>query len=94
MSEQSIDPAAPEWASRLLKIRETAAIVGENPATVYRKIDAGIYPAIVHIGSSSRVPGWELWECLKRLTDARSETEAAINAKLAERGGNPTPEAA
>ncbi len=94
MQNQSIDPAAPEWASRLLKIRETAVIVGENPATVYRKIDAGIYPPIVRFGSSSRIRGWELWERLKRLTDARSETEAAINAKLAERGGNPTPEAA
>jgi predicted DNA-binding transcriptional regulator AlpA len=68
MHDQTIDPAAPEWASRLLKIRETAVIVGENPATVYRKIDAGIYPPIVHIGSSSRIPGWKLWECIKILT--------------------------
>ncbi len=77
MQNQSIDPAAPEWASRLLKIRETAVIVGENPATVYRKIDAGIYPPIVHIGSSSRIPGWELWERLKRLMDERDGAEAA-----------------
>jgi predicted DNA-binding transcriptional regulator AlpA len=73
MQNQMIDPTAPEWASRLLKIRETAAIVGENPVTVYRKIDAGIYPPIVHIGSSSRIPGWELWERLKRLMDDRGE---------------------
>ncbi len=32
MSEQTIDAGRPEWASRLLKIRETAVIVGENPA--------------------------------------------------------------
>ena len=61
----TIDPGVPEWASRLLKIREVAAIVGENPATVYRKIDAEIYPHILHIGSSSRIRGWELWECIK-----------------------------
>lgn len=77
MQNQMIDPTAPEWATRLLKIREVATIVGENPATVYRKIDAEIYPDIVHIGSSSRIPGWELWERLKSLMDARSETEAA-----------------
>ncbi len=59
MQNQMIDPTAPEWASRLLKIREFATIVGENPSTVYRKIDAGIYPAIIHIGSSSRLAGWE-----------------------------------
>ncbi len=72
MTEQTIDPAAPEWASRLLKIRETAVIVGENPATVYRKIDAGIYPPIVHLGSSSRIPGWEVWDRLKSLMAERS----------------------
>ena len=68
MDYPTIDPGAPEWASRLLKIRETAVIVGENSSTVYRKIAAGIYPPIVHISSSSRIPGWELWECLKSLT--------------------------
>ncbi len=76
MHNQTIDPDRPEWASRLLKIRETAAIVGENPATVYRKIDAEIYPGIIHIGSSSRIPGWELWECLKRLMAERNRDEA------------------
>ena len=65
MQNQMIVPTAPEWASRLLKIREVAAIVGENPATVYRKIDAEIYPRIFHIGRSSRIRGWELWECIK-----------------------------
>ena len=67
MHDKTIDPAAPEWASRLLNIREIASIVGENPSTVYRKIGAGIYPPIVHIGSSSRVPGWKLWDRLKSL---------------------------
>ena len=76
MTAQSFDPAAPEWASRLLKIRETAVIVDENPATVYRKIDAGIYPAIVHFGSSSRIRGWELWDRLKRPTAERTRDEA------------------
>ena len=71
MQDTAIDPAAPEWASRLLKVRETAEIVGENPSTVYRKIDADIYPKLIHIGSSSRMPGWELW--------------GRIKAKLAER---------
>ena len=61
------DPAAPEWARRLLKVREVAVIVGENPATVYRKVDAGIYPPLIHIGNSSRMPGWSLWERIKRL---------------------------
>ena len=67
MLPQTIDPTAPEWAARLLKIREAAAIVGENPATVYRKIESGIYPPIIHIGSSSRIPGWDLWDRLKSL---------------------------
>ena len=77
MESQLIDPAAPEWASRLLPIREVAAIVGENPATVYRKINAKIYPNIVHIGSSSRIPGWELWDRVKGFMDSRNEPEAA-----------------
>jgi predicted DNA-binding transcriptional regulator AlpA len=77
MQNQMIDPTAPEWASRLLPIPEFATIVGEHPVTVYRKIDAGIYPPIIHIGSSSRIPGWEAWERLKSLMDARSEIEAA-----------------
>ena len=68
MDYPTIDPGIPEWASRLLKIREVASIVGENPATVYRKIDAEIYPPIFHIGSSSRIRGWELWACIKILT--------------------------
>ena len=76
MDSKTIDPGIPEWASRLLKIRETAAIVGENPATVYRKIDAGIYPAIVHIGSSSRIPGWELWDRINGLMAKRAGAEA------------------
>ncbi len=67
MHDQTIDPAAPEWASRLLPIPETAAIVGEHPATVYRKSAAGIYPPIVHFGSSSRIAGWELWDRLERV---------------------------
>ncbi len=61
------DPGAPEWTVRLLKVREVAAIVGENPATVYRKVDAGIYPPLIHIGNSSRMPGWNLWERVKSL---------------------------
>ena len=77
MHNQTIDPARPEWASRLLKIRETAAIVGEHPVTVYRKIDAGIYPAIVHIGSSSRIPGWELWDRINGLMAQRTGDEDA-----------------
>jgi len=77
MTEQPIDPARPEWASRLLKIRETAAIVGEHPVTVYRKIDAGIYPKLIHIGSSSRMPGWELWDRIKAKLAERDEPEAA-----------------
>ena len=73
MHNQTIDPAAPEWASRLLKIREAAAIVGENPATIYRKIDAGIYPKIVHFGSSARLPGWKCWACVKAQMAGRDE---------------------
>ena len=77
MQVDTIDPAAPEWARRLLKIRETADIVGENPSTVYRKIDAGIYPKLIHIGSSSRMPGWELWDRIKAKLAERDEPEAA-----------------
>ncbi len=77
MQDQITDPATPEWAKRLLPIPEFARIEGVNPATVYRRIDAGIYPGIIHISGSARLAGWELWERLKRLMDARSETEAA-----------------
>ena len=77
MQDNTTDPTAPEWASRLLKIREAAVIVGENPSTVYRKIDAGIYPPIVHIGSSSRIPGWELWDHIKSLMAERPGAKAA-----------------
>ncbi len=65
MYGQNIDPAAPEWARRLLPIPETATITGEHRATVYRKSAAGVYPAIVRFGSSSRIRGWELWDRLK-----------------------------
>ena len=77
MQAVTIDPAAPEWASRLLKIPEWAEIVDENPSTVYRKIDAGIYPAIIHIGSSSRLAGWECWSCLKERMAMRDTPGAA-----------------
>ena len=73
MQDNTIDPAAPEWASRLLPISETAAIEGVNPSTVYRRIDAGIYPKLIHIGSSSRMPGWELWDLIKAKLAARDE---------------------
>ena len=76
MQLENIDPAAPEWASRFLKIREFANIVGENPSTVYRKIDAGIYPSIIHIGSSSRLAGWECWGGLKERMAEREKPEA------------------
>ncbi len=65
--DTTTSPPDPEWTSRLLKVPEVAAIVGENPSTVYRKIDAGIYPPLIHIGNSSRMPGWNLWERIKRL---------------------------
>ncbi len=77
MSEQSIDPAAPEWASRLLPIPETATINGENPATVYRKSASGVYTAIVSFGSSSRIRGWELWDRLKSPMAKRTRDEVA-----------------
>ena len=77
MQNQMIDPAAPEWASRLLSIPEFAQIEGVNPATVYRRIGARIYPEIIHVGGSARLAGWECWSRLKERMDARSETEAA-----------------
>ncbi len=77
MQDNIIDPAPPEWANRLLKVREVAAIVGENPSTVYRKVDVGIYPPLIHIGNSSRMPGWNLWERVKRLMAECDEPEAA-----------------
>jgi predicted DNA-binding transcriptional regulator AlpA len=77
MQNKAIEVAAPEWASRLLKVREVATIVGENPSTIYRKVDAGIYPSLIHIGSSSRMPGWDLWELVKRLMVERIEPEEA-----------------
>ena len=72
MHDQTIDPPAPEWANRFLKIPEFAVIVGENPSTIYRKIDAGIYPSIIHIGSSARLAGWECWRVVKERMAARS----------------------
>ena len=75
MPDNITDPDAPEWAHRLLKVRETAVIVGENPSTIYRKIDAGIYPKLIHIGASSRMPGWELWERIKAKLAEREEPE-------------------
>ena len=77
MQNQMNDPAAPEWASRLLPIPEVAQIEGVNPATVYRRIAAGIYPGIIHINGSARLAGWEHWDRVKARMDARSETEAA-----------------
>ena len=77
MQDHTTDPAAPEWAHRLLKIREWASIVRENPSTIYRKIDAGIYPPIIHIGSSSRLAGWECWRGIKERMAERNEPEAA-----------------
>ena len=41
MQTENIDTDAPEWAARFLSIPEFARIVGENPSTIYRKIDAG-----------------------------------------------------
>ncbi len=76
MSGHTIGPARPEWADRLLKVRVAAAIVGENSSTYYRKTNAGIYPPLVHIGRSSRVAGWELWDRLKSLMAERNEPEA------------------
>ena len=73
----TIDSAAPEWASRLLKIPEVGSIVGENPSTIYRKIGAGIYPPLIHISSSSRIAGWELWDIVKERMAERAEPEAA-----------------
>ena len=72
MQPENIDPAAPEWATRFLSIPEFARIVGENPSTIYRKIDAGIYPGIIHIGHSSRLAGWECWHRLKKRMAARN----------------------
>ena len=77
MQDQTIDPAAPEWASRLLPIPEFARIEGVNPATVYRRINAGIYPGIIHVGGSARLAGWECWERVKRLMAERNEPGAA-----------------
>ena len=76
MQDQMIDPTAPEWASRLLPVPEWAEIVGENPSTVYRKIEAGIYPGLIRFGSSSRLPGWECWRRTKAKLAERNEPEA------------------
>ena len=65
MKRETFHPDAPEWATRLLKIPEFATIVRENPATVYRKIRSGIYPPIMHLGSSSRLKGWECWDVIQ-----------------------------
>ncbi len=77
MPNNTTDPATPEWAGRLLKVREVAVIVGENPSTVYRKVDTGIYPSLIHMGSSSRMPGWDLWERVKGLMAECDKPEAA-----------------
>ena len=75
-ARQKIDPPAPEWASRLLKVREVCGIVDENPSTIYRKVGAGIYPGLIHMGGSSRMPGWDLWGVIKALMAERDEPEA------------------
>ena len=61
----AIDYVAPEWVNRLLPIPEFARIEGVNPATIYRRIRAGIYPEIIHVGGSARLAGWECWYRIK-----------------------------
>ena len=56
---------APEWAHRMLKVRTVATILEQSRSTVYRHVNAGILPSLVRFGGSSRIPGWELWECIK-----------------------------
>lgn len=73
------DDDRPEWAARMLSVREWCRIMGEHPSTVYRKIHAGIYPPIVHVGSSARLPGWECWDRLKSLTESRTKTRAELS---------------
>ena len=77
MKEHSIDSAAPEWASRLLKVREVSITVAENPSTIYRKDAAGIYPGMIHMGGRSRMPGWDLWGVIKARMAERGAPEAA-----------------
>jgi len=72
MKRETFHPDAPEWATRLLTIPEFAGIVRENPATIYRKIKAGTYPAIIHLGSSSRLKGWECWDVVQGRTADRA----------------------
>ena len=76
MPEQTIDPDRPEWASRLLPIPEYASIEGVNPSTVYRRIEAGIYPSIIHVGSSARLAGWECWARVKAQMAKRARDKA------------------
>ena len=73
MQNHYTDPAAPEWASRFLKIPEFAGIVREDNSTVYRKINAGIYPQIIHVNKSARLAGWECWEVIKARMAARDD---------------------
>lgn len=61
----TIDQTAPEWATRLLKVPEAARILGEHPSTYHRKAKAGVYPEIIHNGTSARIRGWELWHMFK-----------------------------
>ena len=75
MQNQIIDPTAPEWANRLLPIPEFARIEGVNAATVYRRISAGIYPGIIHVGASARLAGWECWDRTKAHMAKRDEME-------------------
>ncbi len=77
MTHETFQSSAPEWASRLLPIPDFARIEGVNPATVYRRIDAGIYPGIIHIGSSARLAGWECWGVLKKRLAERDASKAA-----------------
>ncbi len=71
MKRETFHTDAPEWATRLLTIPEFAAIVRENPVTVYRKVKTGIYPPILHLGRSSRLKGWECWDVVQgRMADS------------------------
>ncbi|MGR3717820.1 MAG: helix-turn-helix transcriptional regulator [Thermohalobaculum sp.] len=64
----------------LIEVRTVAAMIEISPSTVWRRVADGTLPKPCRIGGLTR------W--------SRPEVEAAINAKLAERGGTPEPEAA
>ena len=75
-------------------VRDLATEFHCSLSTIWRRVADGTFPKPIKIGGLTRWVRPEIDAVIDRAKRDRDEAEAAINAKLAERGGNPTPEAA